>query len=56
MKKMLNWGAVGLITTALLDPLVYWMLEKPVPWFRDILMLAGGIGCFYFLIKYGKEL
>lgn len=55
MKKLLNWGAVGLITSALLDPLIYWMLEKPVPWVRDILMLAAGIGCFYLLIKYGRE-
>lgn len=56
MKKLLNWGAVGLLTTALLDPLVYSMLEKPVPWFRDILMLAGGIGCLYLLLKHGRDL
>lgn len=56
MKKLLNWGAVGLLTTAMLDPLVYSMLEKPVPWLRDLVMGAAGIGCFYLLIKYRDEL
>jgi hypothetical protein len=55
MKKLLTWGAVGLLTTALLDPLVYSMLEKPVPWLRDILMAAAGCGCFYLLIKFRNE-
>lgn len=52
MKKLLNWGAVGLLTTALLDPLIYSMLDKPVPWGRDILMAASGIGCWYLLVKF----
>ncbi|WP_298266414.1 hypothetical protein [Geobacter sp.] len=56
MKKLLSWGAVGLLTTALLDPLVYSMLEKPIPWLRDILMAAGGVGCFYLLIRFRNEL
>ncbi|MDD2335768.1 MAG: hypothetical protein PHD01_04235 [Geobacteraceae bacterium] len=51
MKKLLTWGAIGLITTALLDPLLYSMLDRPIPWLRDILMAAGGILCFYLLIK-----
>jgi len=51
MKKLLTWGAVGLITTALLDPLIYSMLDQPVPWFRDLLMLGGGAGCFYLLVR-----
>lgn len=55
MKKLLSWGAVGLLTTALLDPLIYSMLEKPIPWGRDLLMAAGGVGCFYLLIKYRAE-
>lgn len=56
MKKLLNWGAVGLLTTALLDPLVYSLLEKPIPWMRDFMMAIGGIGCFYLLVKYRHEL
>ncbi len=51
MKKLLSWGGVGLLTTALLDPLLYSMLEQPIPWVRDVLMAVGGIGCLYLLIK-----
>ena len=51
MKKLLSWGGVGLLTTALLDPLLYSMLEKPIPWGRDLLMAAVGIGCLYLLVK-----
>lgn len=56
MKKLLSWGAVGLLTTALLDPLVYSMLDKPIPWFRDILMGVAGCACFYLLIRFRDEL
>jgi hypothetical protein len=56
MKKLLSWGAVGLLTTAFLDPLVYSMLDKPIPWVRDLLMGVGGVACFYILIKYRNEL
>lgn len=56
MKKLLTWGAVGLLTTALLDPLMYYMLDKPIPWFRDILMGAAGCACFYLLIRFRNEL
>ncbi len=52
MKKLLSWGGVGLLTTALLDPVVYSMLEMPIPWGRDLLMAAGGIGCLYLLVKF----
>ncbi|GFE59754.1 hypothetical protein [Geobacter sp. AOG2] len=55
MKKLLSWSAVGLLTTAVLDPLVYGMLERPIPWLRDVLMAAGGIACFYLLIKFRHE-
>jgi hypothetical protein len=51
MKKLLTWVGVGLLTTALLDPLLYSMLDQPIPWGRDLLMAAGGIGCFYLLVK-----
>ena len=56
MKKLLSWGAVGLLTTAFLDPLMYSMLDKPIPWFRDVLMAAGGGLCFSLLIKFRDEL
>lgn len=56
MKKLLIWGAVGLLTTALLDPLLYPMLDKPIPWLRDLLMVVGGLVCFYLLIKFHDEL
>ena len=55
MKKLLNLGAVGLLTSAFLDPLIYAMLERPIPWLRDLMMLAGGIGCFYLLIQFRNE-
>lgn len=55
MKKLLTWGGVGLITTALLDPLIYSMLDLPIPWLRDLAMLAGGIGCLYLLFRYRRE-
>jgi len=50
MKKLLSWGGVGLLTTALLDPLLYSMLDQPIPWVRDVLMAAGGVGCLYLLV------
>ena len=56
MKKLLTWGGVGLITSAILDPLIYAILEMPVPWMRDLFMLAGGIGCIYLLVKHRNDL
>jgi hypothetical protein len=56
MKKLLTWTTVGLLTTALLDPIMYSMLDKPIPWLRDLLMLAGGVGCFYLLIRFRHDL
>ncbi|MBK5276623.1 MAG: hypothetical protein JJE30_16455 [Desulfuromonadales bacterium] len=55
MKKLLSWGGVGLLTTALLDPLMYSMLEKPIPWVRDLAMLAAGVACLYLLIRFRDE-
>lgn len=56
MKKLLVWGGTGLLTTALLDPLVYSMLERPIPWVRDLLMAIGGIACLYALVAYRHSL
>ncbi len=55
MRKLLNWGAVGLTTSAILDPVIYAMLDLPIPWLRDLLMLAGGVGCFWLLIRLRDE-
>lgn len=56
MKKILTWGAVGLLSTAMLDPLYYSMLEEPIPWLRDLFLAAGGMVCFYLLVKFRREL
>ncbi len=56
MKKLLTWLTVGLLTTAILDPIVYGMLGLPVPWLRDVLMLAGGSLCFWLLMRFRHEL
>ena len=55
MKKLLTWGAVALLTTALLEPLLYSMLELPIPWWRDCAMLAAGVGCVFLLVKYRRQ-
>jgi hypothetical protein len=55
MKKLLSWGGTGLVTTAFLDPLMYSMLDQPIPWLRDLLLLAAGIGCLYLLFTYRRE-
>ncbi len=52
MKKLLNWGAIGFLTTAFFDPMIYSALGRPIPWFRDILMVAAGIICFYVMVKF----
>jgi len=51
MKKLLSWGGVGLLTTAILDPLLYAMLEQPIPWGRDLVMAVGGAGCLFLLVR-----
>ncbi|GFO54748.1 hypothetical protein GMSM_17550 [Geomonas sp. Red276] len=56
MKKLLSWGGVGLLTSALLDPVIYATLEKPVPWGRDVAMGVAGIACLYLLVKYRNQL
>lgn len=55
MKKLLTWGAVGFLTSAILDPIIYSMLDLPIPWIRDLLMGVGGVGCFYLLIKFRND-
>ena len=56
MKKLLTWGGVGLLTTALLDPLLYSMLDRPVPWLRDLIMLLLGAGCLYLLVRFRHDM
>ena len=55
MKKLLTWGAVGLLTSALLDPVIYSLLDQPIPWGRDLLMGAAGVGCYYLLIRFRDD-
>lgn len=55
MKKLFSFAAVGLLTSALLDPLMYAMLDQPIPWMRDILMALAGVACFYILITCRNE-
>jgi hypothetical protein len=55
MKNLLTWGSVGLLTTAILDPLVYSMLDLPIPWFRDLAMMAAGIACLWLLVKRRRQ-
>jgi hypothetical protein len=56
MKKLLSWGGSGLLTSALLDPVIYSTLGNPIPWGRDIAMALAGSACLYLLVKYGHEL
>jgi hypothetical protein len=56
MKKLLSWGGVGLLTSALLDPVIYASLQQPIPWWRDLLMGAAGLFCIYLLVKYRDDL
>lgn len=52
MKKLLSWGGAGLLSSALLDPLVSATLGQPVPWLMDFLMLVGGSICLYLLVRF----
>ena len=56
MKKLLTYGGATLLTAALLDPLFYSGLGKPVPWLRDLLLAAGGVSCLYMVFRYRKQL
>jgi len=56
IKKLLTFGAVTFLCTALLDPLWASGLGKPIPWFRDSVMAVFGIACFYLLIRFRREL
>ncbi len=35
----------------ILDPIIYSMLDMPIPWVRDLLMAVGGVGGFYLLVE-----
>lgn len=56
MKKLLSFGGVSLITTALLDPMIQAGIGQPVPWGRDLLMAAGGALCVYLLVRFRRDL
>lgn len=56
MKRLLSLASTGLMTGALLDPVLQSGLGRPIPWLRDVLMFAGGILCLYLLIRFRKDL
>jgi len=47
---------VTFLCTAFLDPLWASGLDRPIPWFRDIVMAFIGAACFYLLVRFRKEL
>ncbi len=55
MKKLLSFGAITLLTSAFFDPMIYSAISKPIPWIRDVFMAAGGILCFYLLVKFRDQ-
>ncbi len=55
MKKLLTWAGVGLLTTAILDPLIHSLLGLPIPWLRDCGMLATGAGCTWLLVRFRNQ-
>lgn len=44
-----------MLTSAILDPVIYSMLELPIPWMRDLFMGLGGVVGFYLLIKFRDD-
>lgn len=56
MKQLLSAGAVTLLTSAFLDPMIQSGLDRPIPWLRDAGMALGGVVCLYILVKYRREL
>jgi hypothetical protein len=55
-KKLLSFGAANLIAGAFLDGLWQSGLDRPIPWGRDLLLVAVGSATLLLLIKYRKEL
>ena len=55
MRRLFSWGGVSLLTSAILDPLIYAMLDLPIPWGRDLLMLAAGAGCLSLLFRFRHD-
>ena len=55
-KKLLTLFGTGLLTGALLDPMLQAGLGNPVPWGRDLAMGAAGIVCIYLLVRYRRDL
>lgn len=56
IKNLLTFGAVFFLCTAFLDPLWASGLDRPIPWFRDILFGVMGAACYYLRIKFRKTL
>lgn len=56
MKQLLSMAVVLFITGALLDPMIKWGLEQPIPWWRDLALAAAGVACLYLRVKYRRDL
>jgi hypothetical protein len=56
MKLLLNFFAVILLNSALLYPLFYIGIGRPVAWWLVVLMALGGIGCICLMVRFRKEL
>lgn len=56
MRTLLTFLAVTLLNAAFLYPLFYQGVGRKVSWLLVAGMAAGGIFCFYFLVRYRKSL
>lgn len=56
MKSLITFLTVLLLTGSFLYPLFVSGMGKPVAWEVVAMMAAGGICCFYLLVKFRKSL
>jgi hypothetical protein len=56
MKNLLNFLAVFLLNGAILYPLLFVGIGRPVAWWLVLLMAVAGIGCIWLLVRYRKVL